>query len=119
MRDTAQAIAVLAEARRLILAGWCRNAFAEDIRGYACDVSSDEAVRFCAFGAIERACMNLQVDEEIIPDLKSAILAGAMARPSGMAVWNDSCADAAAIVEGFDRARLLLVRGRAAPGDQP
>lgn len=117
IKQPTQAIAVLNEARRLILAGWCRGAFAKDIEDQVCDVSSDEAVRFCAIGAIHRARLNMGVLETRIQGiLFSALCAAAKAATfPTIADWNDNCSDAAAVVEGFERARLEL----AALGDQP
>lgn len=105
-------VAVLAEARRLVLAGWCRENYAVTMFGERCDPRDADAARYCALGAIRRACQNLGADLGLtaVPATR-AVLAAALARDvstvtdgsagEGLAVWNDSRDSAAEVAAAF------------------
>jgi hypothetical protein len=48
---------VLDEARSYVERGWCQCRYGENANGERVSAGSDEAVRWCATGAIERAAM--------------------------------------------------------------
>lgn len=84
----------------LVDAGWCQGEFAMDVTGMGCKIGSKRAIRFCAIGAIHRACI-----EERLPPGTAARAKTAIQNATGVAVsrWNDD-ARTADEVSGMMRA---------------
>lgn len=92
----------LAEARKLIESGWTQGAFARDKSGQHLDeFTSREAVYFCAWGAIKRACLSGKYHHTIVFFDQALGI-------SNIAEWNDTPRRTQAeVIEAFKRAEEL------------
>lgn len=99
----------LKHARALIENGWCKNNYAEDANGKKVEPFSESAVRFCAYGAIERAAHSLcypdleievSVRKEAHKRLKSVIPFPYSSIPG----FNDNQSDVQPVLFVFDKA---------------
>jgi hypothetical protein len=82
---------VVERARTLIAneATWCQGSFAEGADGYRCDAYDPRAVRFCAYGALQRAAYQL---------VGTTVLAEQFSQKAAVAITGRSLARARATI---------------------
>jgi len=75
-----QRLEALQQARSLLAAGWCRGVLAKDRWGCNLSPLCDDAVYFCADGALLRACgaYNTPLYDEVACDLEKAVAPSAL-----------------------------------------
>jgi hypothetical protein len=71
--DLKSQIKALKKARDLINKGWIKNQYAADKRGYGVDPRRKDAVKFCVFGAVERATNSKAERDQLIEVLNGKL----------------------------------------------
>lgn len=100
--------ALLVRAKGFLQKGWCRNAQGRRADGCYVDPESDEAVSWCAYGALVRAGMkndSLPKDAPALRHLMTAI----RCEDVGPGVWNNSQKSVEPILKKFDEAIAIAV----------
>lgn len=98
--------AILVKARALLAdRGWCRESYAVDAAGCACEPTDRKANSFCALGALLRAARDLRLPDEARTDAEGWLRGlPEVHLAQGLAAYNDRCGESRAILRLFDRA---------------
>ena len=107
---------ILLEAAKLIRKGWCKEVTAKDNLGEPTHPWSAQAIRFCAMGAIQRACFNKGgfSDKPLYARVRRYI------GEESIADWNDSIGQSAEnVVKTLEKVAESYDPRKNAPSPEP
>lgn len=108
-------VALAKEAARLVRQGWCQHSYSKDKDGNNCWPGDENAVCFCATGAVMRGLLNLKMFNGAKTEQEVTEAFGLAVRHS-MIYFNDCVAQSQdEVAVAFDKAADLL----AVDKDQP
>ena len=94
---------VFLRAADIVAQSWCQGSYALDAEGHACETTSLNAVRWCAWGALEKAQSELDVPFAYGGSLDPREMADASTPDNDLVVWNDEVGRTAQQVEALFR----------------
>lgn len=101
-------VEILKKARTLLASGWCRNWLAKNKSGVPVDAQNEEAIRFCARGAILKvfginSTLNMTEDQY---NAEEAVVENT--KYLNIVEFNNSCKDKRQVLRAFDSAISFL-----------